>query len=92
MLRTELPGIDPTEDLRITCAVGELCLDVSREPPEREGPRSEFRYGRRVRVLALPPGVRSHALTARYAAGVLEVSAVVGPVEPGKRTLRVAVE
>jgi HSP20 family protein len=92
VLRAELPGIDPDEDLRITCAAGELRLDVCREPAEHEGWRSEFGYGRRVRVVALPPGVRSHTLAARYADGVLEVSAVVGPVEPGPRPFRVAVE
>ena len=40
------------------------------------------RYGRRFRVVPLPPGLRSRTVAARYVNGVLEVTAAVGAVEP----------
>lgn len=49
VLRAELPGIDPDEDLRITCAAGELRLDVCREPAETR------RMALRVRACAAIP-------------------------------------
>jgi hypothetical protein len=59
VLRAELPGIDPIDDLRLTCTGNELRIDAMRVPPRRAGPgHSEFVYGRRLRVVPLPAGVR----------------------------------
>lgn len=83
VLRAELPGIDPVDDLRLTCTGNELRIDAMRMAPRRVGPgHSEFAYGRRLRVVPLPAGVRPRTIAARYVNGVLEVTAALGPTEP----------
>jgi HSP20 family protein len=82
-LRAELPGLDPVADLQLVCTGTELRIDAMRMPPARPGSgHSEFAYGRRFRVVPLPPGLRSRTVAARYVNGVLEVTAAVGVVEP----------
>jgi HSP20 family molecular chaperone IbpA len=92
-LRAELPGIDPVYDLRVTCEGSELRLDAAREPstPAARG-HSEFWYGRRLRVVTVPPDVRLSTVTARYADGVLEVSADRGVAEPRRAAFPVRVD
>lgn len=92
-LRAELPGIDPVYDLRVTCEGSELRLDATREPPTRAARgHSEFWYGRRLRVVAFPSDIRLGTVTARYADGVLEVSADRGVAEPRRAAFPVRVD
>ena len=58
VVRAELTGIDPVEDMRITCIQGQLQLDVVRRDRRTDAGRSEFRYGSFFRVLPLPAGVK----------------------------------
>lgn len=91
-LRAELPGIDPIDDLRLTCTGNELRIDAMRVPPWRAGPgHSEFTYGRRLRVVPLPPGVRPGTIAACYVDGVLEVTAALGETAPSTRPFAVDV-
>jgi HSP20 family molecular chaperone IbpA len=91
-LRAELPGLDPGTDLWLVCTGTELRIDVVRTPQPRPGSgHSEFSYGRRFRVVPLPPGLRSRTVAARYVDGVLEVTAAVGVVEPRTPAFAVAV-
>ena len=75
VVRAELPGIDPVEDLRIVCVQGQLQLDVVRRDRRTETGRSEFRYGSFFRTIPLPAGVSEESITARYADGILEITA-----------------
>jgi HSP20 family protein len=45
---------------------------------ETEKGHFEFRYGRFYRAASMPAGTRADTLTAAYADGVLEISALVG--------------
>ena len=91
-LRAELPGLDPVADLQLVCTGTELRIDAMRTPQPRPGSgHSEFSYGRRFRVVPLPPGLRSRTVAARYVNGVLEVTAAVGAIEPRTPAFAVAV-
>jgi HSP20 family molecular chaperone IbpA len=90
-LRAELPGID-IRDARVTYEGCELRLDATRTPsPHALRERSEFWYGRRLRIVPLPHDLRSCTLTARYSHGVLEVTADRGQAEPRRAAFRIEV-
>ncbi|MEO3761189.1 Hsp20/alpha crystallin family protein [Mycobacterium sp. B14F4] len=56
LLRTELPGVDPIEDLEVTVRDGHLAVRASRREPSEPSGRSEFVYGTFERTVALPAG------------------------------------
>jgi len=70
----ELPGIRK-EDLQISLQEGELSLSVERKSSDRKDEvyRSERRYGRFHRTVALPKPVVSEKVQATYKDGVLTV-------------------
>lgn len=84
VVRVELPGVDPDEDVDISVVNGVLRISARREEreehKEKDSYRSEFRYGSFVREVALPEGCREEDVTATYTDGVLEVRAPVGEV------------
>ncbi len=77
VVRAELPDIDPDKDIELSVADGVLHIRAERheksEHKEKNGYRSEFRYGSFVRTLPLPLGVEEDDVTASYKDGVLEV-------------------
>jgi len=77
VVRAELPGIDPDNDVDIEVVEGTLMLVARKtETEEKEGRhfhRSELRYGEFVRNLPIPKGVDETMIVASYADGVLEV-------------------
>ncbi|MFE4837515.1 Hsp20/alpha crystallin family protein [Arthrobacter sp. NPDC056691] len=77
VVRAEAPGIDPDNDVDITLAGSQLQITVRREEqPERkekEGYRSEFRFGTFSRTVSLPAPVNQEDIRASYTDGVLEV-------------------
>lgn len=85
VVRAEVPGIDPDNDLQVTVSEGVLHIAVERheeEPPEgRNYLRHELmpRY-RLERELVLPEGAQGWEFTATYDNGVLEVHM---PLPPG---------
>jgi len=94
VVRAELPGIDPDNDVEVSLSEGVLTIHAHRqersEAREKDGYRSEFRYGSFSRSVALPPGIDESAVTATYTDGVLEVRAHVGPA-PKEAMTRVPV-
>ena len=91
VVRVELPGIDPEEDVDISLVNGVLRISAKREERQehkgKDSYRSEFRYGSFVREISLPEGCREEDVTASYTDGVLEVRAPMGQVaapEPKK--------
>jgi len=90
VVRTELPGIDPDKDVEVTVADGVLRVEAHREEKseqkEKDGYRSEFRYGRFTRNFVLPTGVDETSVKATYTDGVLEVRVPVG--EPPKESVQ----
>jgi HSP20 family protein len=77
VIRTELPGIDPDKDVEIALHDGMLTITGQRREEERtesrSGYRTEFRYGRFERTLALPAGTVEADIEAAYHDGILEV-------------------
>ncbi|MBT1004365.1 Hsp20/alpha crystallin family protein [Paenarthrobacter sp. DKR-5] len=94
VVRAELPGVDPDNDIDITVDDGVLTVAGRRtERAERRrwrSYRSEFRYGSFNRSFALPEGVSADSIQATYRDGVLEVRIPV-PEEAreGRRTVPV---
>jgi HSP20 family protein len=95
VVRAELPGIDPEQDLDVSVADGMLQIKAERqEKSERKAKnsyRSEFRYGSFNRSIPLPPGAREEDITAQYKDGVLEVRAPAREPSEGteKRKIRI---
>jgi len=77
VIRAELPGIDPDEDVDITVADGVLHVVATREERSEEerpeGYRSEFHYGSLERHIRLPECAEADDITATYRDGILEV-------------------
>lgn len=90
VLRAELPGIDPEADVEVGVNNGVLTIHGERKEEDREGGRTEFRYGAFTRSLTLPAGANEGDVTAVYDKGILEVS--VGIKEPGEAAKRIAVK
>ena len=77
VVRAELPGVDPDKDVEITVSDHTLRIKAERRQEtkveEKDGYRSEFRYGTFVRTLNLPAGATDDDVKATYSDGVLEV-------------------
>ena len=95
VIRAEIPGVDPDEDVDVSVHDGVLTVRAERREKsetEEEGRfRSEFHYGSFARSIVLPTGVDEDAITADCADGVLEVRvpAAAAPA-PSARKIEVA--
>lgn len=82
VMRAELPGIDPDRDVEITVTDDQVRLRAERrleeEHEDRQGYRSEFRYGSLRRTLPLPVGAKADKVHASYRDGILEVRIPMG--------------
>jgi HSP20 family protein len=91
VIRAELPDIDPEKDAEVTVGDGAVRIHAHREQKsekkEKEGYRSEFRYGEFDREIGLPTDASADDVKATYECGILEVRvpcpATAGP-EPKK--------
>ncbi|MGC1213991.1 MAG: Hsp20/alpha crystallin family protein [Micromonospora sp.] len=92
VIRAELPGIDPAKDVRITRTGETLRLDVVRRESHADKVHSEFHYGSFSRLIPLPAGVKEETIAARYADGILEITAMIGATEPTAREIPITVE
>ena len=90
MMRAELPGLDPDQDIEVTVDDGTLMIHAERREEDKKPHRSEFRYGSLTRSVRLPAKADAKHVTARYEKGILEVSVPVPEAKPEGR--RVAIE
>jgi HSP20 family protein len=81
VVRMELPGIDPDQDVDITVDGDTLQITARREPEKKDGRRTEFRYGVFSRNIQLPPGVIAKDINASYDKGILTITM---PLPDGK--------
>ncbi len=81
VIRAELPGLDPENDIEVTVDGQNLTIRAERRQQDNGPYRSEFRYGSLARTVRLPARVDPADVTARYDTGVLEVSVPVPVVE-----------
>ena len=82
VIRAELPGLDPENDIEVTVDGRILTIRAERRQQDNGPYRSEFRYGSLARAVRLPARVDPADVTARYDKGVLEVSVPVRAVRP----------
>ena len=82
VVRAELPGLDPENDIEVTVEGRILTIRAERRQQDNGPCRSEFRYGSLARAVRLPARVEAADVTARYGKGVLEVSVPVRVVKP----------
>ena len=82
VIRAELPGLDPENDIEVTVDGRLLTIRAERRRQDHGPNRSEFRYGSLARAVRLPARVDPADVTARYDKGVLEVSVPVRTVKP----------
>ncbi len=82
VIRAELPGLDPENDIEVTVEGRILTIRAERRQQDNGPCRSEFRYGSLARRVRLPARVDAADVTARYDNGVLEVSIPVREVRP----------
>ena len=74
VVRAEIAGIDPEEDLEVTAGAGFLTISARRSSTVEDRRRSEFRYGSFSRTIELPAGADSDDVTADYAKGILTIN------------------
>ena len=89
VLRAELPGLNPENDIEVTVDGRTLTIRAERRQQDNEPYHSEFRYGSLARLVRLPARVRAADVTARYDKGVLEVSVPVRAVKPAGTRIRI---
>ena len=82
VIRAELPGLDPDNDIEVTVEGRILTIRAERRRQDNGAYRSEFHYGSLARAVRLPAGVDAADITARYDNGVLEVSVPAREVSP----------
>jgi HSP20 family molecular chaperone IbpA len=73
VLRAELPGINPDEDVEVSVENDVLTIHGERREETKEKNRREFHYGSFLRSVTLPKGADAEHITASYTDGVLEV-------------------
>ncbi|CAM4085290.1 Nox16 [Mycobacterium basiliense] len=89
VVRAEIPGVDPTNDIDITVRDGLLTIKAERREKKEFNGRSEFSYGSFARTVSLPAGVDEDCIEAAYDNGILTVSVPVSEPKPAARRVRV---
>jgi predicted unusual protein kinase regulating ubiquinone biosynthesis (AarF/ABC1/UbiB family)/HSP20 family molecular chaperone IbpA len=90
VIRAELPGLDPDQDIEVFVDGRTLTIHAERRQEDSGPYRSEFRYGSLTRLVRLPTRVDAKDVTARYERGVLELSIPAREAKP--EGSRVAIE
>ena len=90
VVRAELPGVDPEQDVEVTVGEGTLTIQAERREEHKEPHRSEFRYGTLIRTLSLPERADTEHVTANYKKGILEVSVPVSQAGPQSRRIEIS--
>lgn len=93
VVRFEVPGADPSRDLRVSVTTGTLTVAVKRRDNAPANRQTEFRYGSFIRHIALPLGANVHEVSASYHNGILTVRVGLQPEhQAGDRAIDVTVE
>jgi HSP20 family protein len=93
VVRAEMPGIDPDNDVEITITDHMLRLRAERRQEKRTegkaGFRSEFSYGAFTRSVPLPTSATESDVKASYVDGILEVRIPFDSAEAESRRIPV---
>jgi len=90
VVRAELPGVDPDNDIDVRINGDVLTIRGQRREEQRDKNHSEFHYGSFERSIRLPRGTRGDAIVASYTDGVLEVR--VPTATPTEATTKIPVQ
>ncbi|WP_424531467.1 Hsp20/alpha crystallin family protein [Sphaerisporangium viridialbum] len=90
VVRAEVPGIDPENDVEVIVSNGMLTIHGERKEERSEPHRTEFRYGEFSRSIPLPPNAQEKDVKAVYHDGILEVD--IPLAEEKQETQRVPIE
>jgi len=92
VIRIEIPGVDPDEDIDVKVAGGRLLVSARRErraESKGNGYRSEFQYGTFHRSMPLSPGVDAGDVEAKYTDGILEIRVPIDSDADGETTVSI---
>jgi HSP20 family molecular chaperone IbpA len=85
LIRAEIPGVDPTQDIDVSVEHGLVSIQAERAEEKREKARSEFHYGKLVRTIPLPLTAVAESAKATYANGILEIAFTIAePKDTGR--------
>jgi HSP20 family molecular chaperone IbpA len=82
VIRAELPGINPDNDVKITVDDHTLVIDAERSEEKSDKTHTEFQYGSFHRAMSLPAGVKPDDVTATYTDGILTVTIGITQTAP----------
>lgn len=92
VVRAELPGLDPEQDLEVTVSNRILTIKAERREESRNRHHhSEFRYGSFTRSVTLPARTDEATVNAVYDNGILEISAALNEKADDKVSRTIAV-
>jgi HSP20 family molecular chaperone IbpA len=92
VVRAEMPGIDPDNDVTVSVEGDVLTITGERREETREKTRSELHYGSFTRSLRLPGQVTADDIRANYTDGVLEIRVPMGSPQPAATKIPVTRE
>ncbi|ALO06477.1 Heat shock protein [Streptomyces venezuelae] len=73
ILRAELPGMDPDDDIGITVDDNLITVSAEHSESEEDKEHSEFRYGSFRRTVRLPATIPADDVEASYTDGILTI-------------------
>jgi HSP20 family molecular chaperone IbpA len=89
LVRAELPGVDPIEDIEVTVRDGRLTIRAERSQTAETNGRSEFSYGSFARTVELPVAADEDDINATYDRGILTVSVPLSEAESAEKHVEV---
>ncbi|KAA1244624.1 Hsp20/alpha crystallin family protein [Mycobacterium simiae] len=89
VVRAEIPGVDPEQDIDVTVHEGQLTIKADRSEKKEFDGRSEFSYGSFSRTVSLPAGADEDSIEATYDKGILTVSVAVSEQKPTQRRIQI---
>lgn len=92
VVRAELPGLDPQQDLDVTVSEGVLSITAERREEQFDKSHSEFRYGALSRRIPLPTAADTEHIKASYDNGILEVVVDLKEKETSKPQKHISVK
>ncbi|WP_127784145.1 Hsp20/alpha crystallin family protein [Rhodococcus sp. X156] len=91
VVRAELPGFDPENNISVTAQDGVLTISAERQESHSDNDRSEFSYGSFRRSIALPQGADTAKISATYQDGILEIT-MPHDTEPREKKVKIEVK
>jgi HSP20 family protein len=91
VIRAELPGVDPEQDVDVSVESGVLTIRAERREESKQDRHSEFKYGSMTRSISLPEGTDTDNIMATYDKGILEVTVPV-PKQVARGSRQIAVQ